>query len=151
MMAAERSRQSKAKFRAAKALEAAIAEAKLPCHVLPDGITVRVDEYTAYEPDATVYCGEEIDDDAIILPNPLIVVEVLSPSTAHVDTGAKLAGYFNIQSVEHYLIIDPVGRRIIKHSRSGPDRIETLIINEGHVRLAPPGITVAFDSIFPAR
>ena len=150
-MAAERSRQSKAKFRTAKALEAAIEAAKLPCHVLPDGITVKVDEYTAYEPDATVYCGEEIDDDAMVLPNPVVVVEVLSPSTAHIDTGAKLAGYFKIQSVEHYLIIDPVGRRIIKHSRSGPGRIETLIIDEGDIRLAPPGITIAFASIFPAR
>jgi Uma2 family endonuclease len=91
-MAPERSRQGKEKFRAAKALEAAVERAGLPCHVLPDGITVLVDEYAPYEPDAGLYCGAEIDDEATILKNPLIIVEVLSPSTTHVDTGAKLAG-----------------------------------------------------------
>lgn len=87
----------------------------------------------------------------MVLPNPLVVVEVLSSSTAHIDTGAKLAGYFKIRTVQHYLIIDPVGRRIIKHSRAGADRIETRIIEEGDFRLARPGITIAVASIFPAR
>lgn len=149
-MAAERSRQSKAKFRAAKALEAAILDANVPCHVLPDGITVMVDEHTPYEPDASVYSGEEIDDDAMVLPNPLIVVEVLSPRTAHIDTGIKLAGYFKIPSVQHYLIVDPVKRRIVRHSRATGGRIETAIFESGDIDLDPPGISVELDDILPA-
>ena len=41
------------------------------------GMTVEVD--TDYEPDAVVNCGPPIPDDAIAAPNPVIVVEVLSP------------------------------------------------------------------------
>ncbi len=37
------------------ALPAAVRAKGLPCHVVPDGATVRIDETTAYEPDAMVY------------------------------------------------------------------------------------------------
>ena len=57
-------------------------------------MTVRIDETTAYEPDAVVYSGEKIARSAVEVPNPLIVVEVLSPSTRQVDVSIKLAGYF---------------------------------------------------------
>ncbi len=36
--------------------------------------------------------------------NPLLIVEVLSPSTAHVDRGAKLAEYRGIPSLTDYLL-----------------------------------------------
>lgn len=149
-MAAERARHLKVKMRVAGALEAAIQAAGLRCHVLPDGITIKVDEYTPYEPDASVYCGEEIDDDAMILPNPLIVVEVLSPSTTHIDTGRKLTGYFRVESLQHYLIIDAEQRRIVRHSRGEGKRIDTEIFEGGDIRLDPPGISVAFEAILPS-
>jgi Uma2 family endonuclease len=38
------------------ALLAGIRQRALPCQALTDGATVRVDELTAYEPDALVYC-----------------------------------------------------------------------------------------------
>ena len=66
------------------ALLAAIRARGLPCHVLPDGMTVRIDDSTAFEPDAVVYSGEKLPRSAIEVPTPLIVVEVLSPSTAAV-------------------------------------------------------------------
>src|SRR5215207_1793335 len=37
----------------------------LPCHVLPDGATVRIDDTTAYEPDALVYCGQKLAPTAL--------------------------------------------------------------------------------------
>jgi hypothetical protein len=42
------------------ALVSGIRQRNLPCHVLPDGVTIRIDETTAYEPDAQVYCGPEL-------------------------------------------------------------------------------------------
>ncbi len=46
-------------------------------------------------------------DDAILLVNLIVVVEVLSPSTAAIDHGRKLSNYFSLDSVQHYLILDP--------------------------------------------
>jgi Uma2 family endonuclease len=60
---------------------------------------VRIDDHTAYEPDALVYCDDNLAPDAMLIPNPIIVVEVLSPTTRHGDTSAKLIGYFKLPSV----------------------------------------------------
>jgi Uma2 family endonuclease len=76
-----------------QALIAGVRQSGLRCHVLTDGPTLRVDEVTAYEPDALVYCGKELPPSAIEVPDPVIVVEVLPPSTRGVDVSLKLAGY----------------------------------------------------------
>ena len=53
-------------------------------------MAVEIDEHTIYEPDALVRCGTPLPPDAIKLNDPVIVVEVLSPSTSARDPGAKL-------------------------------------------------------------
>ena len=83
--------------------------------MLPDGMTVRMDQDTAHEPDALVYCGQALPASAVEVPNPVIVVEVLSPSTRHVDASAKLAT-IRISSVQHYLIVDPDKRLAVHHA-----------------------------------
>ena len=70
-----------------------------------------------FEPDASVVCGPPRSDETIDIDNPIIVVEVLSPSTAAIDHGRKLSGYFSLPSVEHYLILDPERRVVIHHKR----------------------------------
>jgi Uma2 family endonuclease len=91
------------------ALLTAIRSRGLPCHTLMDGPTVRIGDATAYEPDALVYCGEKLPPTTVEVPNPVIVGEVLSPSTRRVDVSRKLADYFRLPSVTHYLIVDPPG------------------------------------------
>ncbi|MCF6200351.1 MAG: Uma2 family endonuclease [Hyphomicrobiaceae bacterium] len=54
------------------------------------------------------------------MPDPLIIVEVLSPSTAYKDVGDKLAHYFKLASVAHYLIIDPKNSHIMHYFREVP-------------------------------
>jgi Uma2 family endonuclease len=130
------------------ALLAEIRARGLPCYALPDGMTVRIDEATAYEPDAVVYCGDKLPPTAVEVPNPVVVVEVLSPSTRHIDLSAKLADYFRLASIAHYLIVDPEKSRIIHHARSAGEAIVTRIVTDGCVRLDPPGIEVAMADIY---
>ena len=99
------------------ALLAGIRARHLPCHVFPDGMTVRIDETTAYEPDALVYCGDKLPPSAIEVPEPVIVAEVI-PSSRQVDLAIKLAGYFLLPSLAHYLIVDPTRSLILHHSRT---------------------------------
>ena len=82
------------------------------------------------------------------MPNPVIVVEVSSPSTRKIDTTLKLAGYFRLASVEHYLIVDPNGPPVIHHQRQADDPILTRLIGDGTVRLDPPGIEIALADVF---
>jgi len=147
-MTPERAQHAKVKFGVQTALLSGIRRAGLPCHMLPDGMTVRVDDDTAHEPDALVYCGEALPGSAIEVPSPMIVVEVLSPSTQRIDASAKLAGYFRVPSVQHYLIVDPDRRLVIHHARGEADVIATRIVREGKLRLDPPGIDLQVQEIF---
>jgi Uma2 family endonuclease len=147
-MAPERAAHAKTKFAAQIALLAAIRRANVPCHVLPDGMTVRVDPETAHEPDALVYCGNELPGSVLEVPDPVILVEVLSRSTRHVDAAAKLSGYFSLPSVRHYLMLDPDKRIVIHHVRGEDDLIATRIVREGALRLEPPGIEITLTEIF---
>lgn len=121
---------------------------RLPCHVLPDGMTVRIDETTAYEPDAVVYCGQKLPPSAIEIPSPVIVVEVLSPATRQFDVAIKLAGYFRCASIVHYLIIDPTQSLVLHHSRGAGEDIVTRIVTEGAIALDPPGLELALDDFY---
>jgi Uma2 family endonuclease len=127
-MAPERAAHARRKARAWRALTDSIEAAGLSCEALPDGMTVRIDDHTAYEPDAVVHCGEALADDAVIVPAPVIVVEVLSPSTATRDTGAKLADYFRLPSVRHYLIVRTDRPTVIHHRRGDGEVIATGIV-----------------------
>jgi Uma2 family endonuclease len=147
-MTPERAGHAKVKFAVQVALRAAIQRSGLPCHMLPDGMTVRVDAHTAHEPDALIYCGEELPDTAVEVPNPVIVVEVLSPSTRHIDASAKLAGYFRIRDVQHYLIVDPDSRLVIHHARGGAGVVTTRIMHDGSIVLDPPGIELAVADFY---
>jgi Uma2 family endonuclease len=146
-MSPENAGHAEAKAAVHAALRAAIRERRLPCHALPDGMTVRTDHGTAYEPDALVYCGTELAPTAIEVPRPIIVVEVL-PSTRHIDLSRKLAGYFRLPSVAHYLIVDPVESLILHHARGTGDTIITRIVTTGSISLDPPGLELALADIY---
>jgi Uma2 family endonuclease len=149
-MSPEGAGHARIKFAVQVALAAGIKARRLPCHMMPDGMTVRVEEGTAHEPDALVYCGRELPASAIEVPNPVIVVEVLSPSTRHIDATRKLAGYFRLSSVAHYLIVDPNKQMVVHHSRATGETILTRIVTEGTIALDPPGIEIALSDIYAA-
>jgi Uma2 family endonuclease len=147
-MAPEQAGHARRKAEIWLALRDGIKAAGLSCEALPDGMTVKIDEHTAYEPDAIVHCGEALADEAVIVPAPVIVVEVLSPSTATRDTGAKLADYFGVPSVRHYLIVRTDRPTVIHHRRGGGEAIETRIVTSGALALDPPGITLDLERIY---
>ena len=139
------------KFAVQTALLAGIHKAGVSCHMLPDGATVRVSLHATHEPDALVYCGPQLPGDAIEVPNPLILVEVASPSTRKIDASLKLTGYFGLPSVRHYLIVDPEGPPVIHHHRRDDGTIVTRIVPDGTIDLVPPGITIAVAELFAVR
>ncbi|WP_245496583.1 Uma2 family endonuclease [Lichenibacterium ramalinae] len=145
-MAPERAGHARAKIRAQRALEDAIARKRLPGEAMGDGMTVRIDARTAYEPDALVYCGTRLPRNDTIVPAPVIVVEVLSPSTGFYDRHGKLAGYFAVPSVRHYLIVDIDRLMVIHHARDGDD-IRTRLVPSGPLRLDPPGLDLSVEDL----
>jgi Uma2 family endonuclease len=146
-MSPERAMHARLKSRVLRALDCAIRDAGLDCEAFPDGMTIEIDDDTDYEPDAVVNCGPPVHPDAIVADNPIIMVEVLSPSTQSIDSSDKLADYFRLPSIQHYLIVRTRRREIIHHWRSGP-HIESRAINIGPARMDPPGISIDIAEVY---
>lgn len=134
------------------ALMDAIEEQDLDLHALGDGATVRITDRTAFEPDAVVYSGPELGRREMIVPEPVIVVEVVSPSSGGRDSSVKLAGYFTVPSVMHYLIVDGDEQTVVHHRRTDGTEIATRLLSSvDTLDLAPTGLTVAVRRFFARR
>jgi Uma2 family endonuclease len=144
-MAPERAAHADRKALAWLALRRAVTAAGLPCHVYPDGMTVEVDD-SDYEPDAILRCGEPLSPNAVSVPDPMVIVEVLSPSTRSIDLTRKLVEYFRLPSVQHYLIFWSDKAQVVHHRRRGGG-VDTNIITAGKIELDPPGITVTVEEV----
>jgi Uma2 family endonuclease len=132
------------------ALAAAIERSRAPFYAAPVGMTVRVAKKIAFEPDALVAPLPKPKRTDLEIPNPMLVVEVLSRSTAKRDRTDKLTGYFKVPSIQHYLVIDPEKYEIIWHRRSAGGGIEPpQTLREGSLALDPPGIVLAVADVFP--
>ena len=146
--APERAKHIRAKSRLWRMLEDAISAARLTAEALADGASVEIDERTVYEPDALVRVGPPLGGDEVKVPDPVVVVEVLSPSTAKRDLATKLSGYFRLPSVRHYLILDPDETMLIHHARRADGVVETATMTEARLRLDPPGLELDVSALF---
>lgn len=61
----------------------------LPCDAFGDGMAVYIDGERTFEPDAMVRCGDPLDNNDIVVTDPMIVVEVTSPSSTGFDLSVK--------------------------------------------------------------
>ena len=83
-----------------------------------------------------------LDGDALEVPHPVNVVEVLSPTTAPLDTTSRLTGHIEVVGLEHYRIVDPTRKTDIHHRRANSESIETRIVTGSELQLDPPGLVV---------
>jgi Uma2 family endonuclease len=147
-MSPERWEHVEAKQRAFLAFAAAIKRAGVACQALIDGLAVAVDEVTSYIPDVLVNCGERGAPDSMIAPNPVIVTEVLSRSTRKLDTTIKVADYFRVPGLAHYLIVDLGRRHILHYCRQRDGAITVEVQRDGEIVCDPPSIAVAVADFF---
>lgn len=148
-MAPERARHNRVKFLLCRALDQAVTDASLDCEVFTDGMTVVINEHRCYEPDAALQCGVKQDLESLILPHPLVVVEVASPTSTRIDVTTKLADYFKVASIVHYLVVPPRDRTLIHHRRDGTS-IRTMVLSEGDTLvLEPPGLQLPIRGLWP--
>lgn len=78
-----------------------------PCNVYATDMRVRTRQTQYVYPDVIVVCDQEQFDDSQqdTLLNPMVIIEVLSPSTEIYDRGAKFGYYRNIETLLEYVLI----------------------------------------------
>jgi Uma2 family endonuclease len=80
-----------------------------PCRPYGSDMRVHIPENTLFTyPDISIFCGDIInspeDEDTII--NPIVIIEILSPSTKDYDRGDKFQLYRQIPSLKDYMLVD---------------------------------------------
>jgi Uma2 family endonuclease len=147
-MAPERLGHTRVKRAVWAALASAIAARGLGCEAIGDGASLRIDDRTVCGPDGIVRCGPRAPSDAVELDDPVVVIEVVSPSSGGVDTGVKLADYFRLPTVRHYLVLQPDAHVAINHRRDEAGDIVTRIVRDGSLVLDPPGLELRVADLF---
>ena len=88
------------------------------CEVHSSDMRVQPSPTAYFYPDVLVACGEPrfADDVFDTLLNPVVIVEVLSPSTAAYDRGEKFEHYQQLTSLQDYILV-LLNRCCVEHYR----------------------------------
>lgn len=88
------------------------------CHILSsDQMVETPGREASFFPDLTIVCGAKLEPGHRPVTNPVLVVEVLSPSTREFDLGQKLKQYKRIPSLRHIVYVDSDSVGVQVHSR----------------------------------
>lgn len=82
-----------------------------PCQVFSEAMKVQVGNDAILYPDVLVTCDKEFKANELVVTSPILVIEVLSPSTQRYDRSEKFAIYRKLASLREYVLIDPETRR----------------------------------------
>ena len=85
---------------------------------------------------------------ADIVPEPVIVVEVLSPSTSGTDRIKKNEEYRQTESIQHYVILEQSSQAATVFSRRGSEWLGTLLTGEAVLDLPAIGARVPLAEIY---
>ncbi len=124
-----------------------------PCRILPSDIRIAVPSGESYMyPDATIICGEpELTDNRFdTLKNPMVIFEILSPSTEGHDRGRKFFFYRQIPSFQEYILIDST-EPWVEMSYRQPDgswRHDATSNPEGHVFIESIKAGISMEDIY---
>lgn len=93
---------------------------KKPCQPMNSDMRVSTPSGLDTYPDVSVYCDEpDLGDNNHTLLNPVLIIEVLSPSTRNYDQGEKFLHYRSIESLQDYLLIDSESIHVEHYERKG--------------------------------
>ena len=65
-----------------------------------------------FYPDVAVTCDTRDRQTPDYISHPILVIEVLSDSTAAFDRGAKFAAYRKLESLQEYMLVDVAAQRV---------------------------------------
>ena len=81
--------------------------------------------------------------------NPIVLFEVLSPSTERYDRGVKFARYRSIPTLQHYVLVAQDVPRIEHHRREGDSWVRTELVGRtGRLALDALDVTLAMAAIY---
>ena len=87
-------------------------------------------------PEAAVTCTPYGGRDHL-LPNPVVVFEVLSDSTRHIDLTLKLVEYAAVPTIKRYILIEQDAIAVTVHARQANEPWNTIVLLAGSTLSLP--------------
>lgn len=123
------------------------------CEAFNSDMRIKVPAAFPYRyPDVSVVCGEPIFEEIrgqVMLVNPILLVEALSPSTMAYDLNEKFTAYQSIESFQEYLLISQTRPHVIRYVRQSSGWLRTEVDGlESEVRLESIAVTLPLGEIY---
>ncbi len=119
------------------------------CRVLPaeSGGVATVGENTRY-PDATVTCSPVQGQDRLI-PNPVVVFEVVSETNAGTDRFTKMREYHEVPSIKRYVLVEQTSPVAVSYTRESNEPWAATPLSIDDILAMPEiGIEIPVSDIF---
>ena len=124
-----------------------------PCQPYGSDLRIHIPQNTLYTyPDISIFCGDFIssqeDDDTMILP--IVLIEILSPSTKNYDRGGKFKLYRDIPSLKEYILIDSesVNTEVFRINTGGHWELEEYKTLEATLLIEALSISINIGDIY---
>ena len=128
------------------------------CDVYSNDLRVLVEATGLFTyPDVVVTCGGEVfaDGERDTLTNPLVLIEILSPSTEAYDRGKKFEHYQRIPSIREFVLVSQDQKRVEIFRRLNAGEWSYRVFepgttddDDGEIPLAAIDATIRFDEIY---
>jgi Uma2 family endonuclease len=124
-----------------------------PCRVYPSDMRVKViaTGLNTY-PDIVVVCGQPQFTDTVrdTVTNPIVIVEILSPSTERYDRGTKFQHYRSIDTLRDYILIAQDKQRVEHFTRqeSGLWMLQDAVGLESSITIHSIECSIALEDIY---
>jgi len=99
------------------------------CEPFMGGIKVRVSPHVYYYPDVLVSC-EQNPENPYFRNEPILIIEIISPSTQEIDRREKLLFYQQMPSVQEYVVAEQQKMLVEIHRRQPDGRWITYYFNQ---------------------
>ena len=124
-----------------------------PCRALIEGVKLRLrKEQSYFYPDVMVTCEDrlqELDSQQQIVEAPLVVIEILSPTTEATDRREKLRAYRTLPSLKEYLLVSQEQAQVEIYRRRGDIGWDIITYEPGDtVEIASLEIKLGMDEIY---
>jgi Uma2 family endonuclease len=118
-----------------------------PCQFQGSDLKIQVGDGHIRYPDGMVVCSP-VDRTATVVHEPVVVFEVLSPSTAAKDRIVKAREYQATQSIRRYVMLeqDSVGATV--YARSGETWTHEILVGDSILALPEIGVSLPLAELY---
>jgi Uma2 family endonuclease len=119
-----------------------------PCQPYGSELKIKVADRSIRYPDAFVVCTP-VPPRATVVPDPVVIFEVLSENSATDDFVTKNAEYRATPSVQRYVVLQQAKAAAVVFSRKGDDWVTDLLTGDDAVlRMPEIGLDIPLSEIY---